>query len=237
MLDKETLNRKIVAVDGLASTGKTSLSHALAEKLGFLHFSTGILYRAVGLAARRSKLFSEQGVPDEHAVSALIRSDRFSLSLADDGIGVQVCFDGHLLGEEIFSAQSGADASLVAKLPLVRQALYSLQRHAFPGKDMVVEGRDIGTVIFPDAHIKFYITVDEEVAAQRRRKQLLASGAQASEVEKLREQLATRNANDSQRAVAPTQAAADAHLIDNSQDGMGKALEAMLGIYQAHPEF
>jgi cytidylate kinase len=224
------LQRRIIAVDGLASTGKTSLSLEVARRLGFLHFSTGILYRAVGLAARRTGFLDSPAEENAGDIAELVRSGRVSLGLAENGISAEVLLDGQSLGEEIFSAASGVDASTVAKMQVVRDALFHMQREAFPGKHMVVEGRDIGTVIFPDAPVKFYITVDDEVAARRRQKQLQQSGNVAPDEKKLQAQLAARNANDKTRQAAPTFAAADAIVLDNSEDGMENLVVKILEI-------
>lgn len=190
----------IIAIDGPAASGKGTLAKRIAEHFGFAYLDTGLLYRAVGLEVlRRGK-----DPADPKAAEAAART--VVLSRLDD--------------PALKSDEVGSAASQVAAIPGVRAALLALQRrfaHSPPGgeKGAVLDGRDIGTVICPDAEVKLFVTASPEVRAERRHKELLARGVDSIYARVLKE-LSERDARDSVRLVAPLRPAPDALLLDTS---------------------
>ncbi len=189
----------IIAIDGPAASGKGTLARRIAAALGFAHLDTGTLYRAVGLAVlKRGKDPADTDAATQ-AVQAL------DLSLLED--------------PQLRSASTGVAASKVAAIAAVRDALLAFQRNfaANPpgGKGAVLDGRDIGTVICPDATVKLFVTAAPEIRARRRFAELRAQGSNRTEDEVLAD-IHARDARDSGRAVAPLRQAGDAHLLDTS---------------------
>ena len=199
----------VLCVDGPSASGKGTLSNELALALGYHLLDSGALYRIVGLAARRAGLL-EQTPYDEVAIEHLARALHIRFE------GDQVFLNSENISAAIRSEQGGMDASAVSALPAVRAALVDLQ-HGFrrlPG--LVADGRDMGTVIFPHATLKVFLTASAQKRAQRRHQQLIARGIEAK-IDDLRADLEARDARDMQRAVAPLKPAQDAQLLDNSE--------------------
>ena len=194
----------IVAIDGPAAAGKGTLARRIAEALGYHHLDTGLLYRAVGV------LTVQRGVTPREAAESLTPDD---LKRPD------------LRGEE-----AGQAASKVAAIPEVRAALLDFQRRfARQAPGAVLDGRDIGTVICPDAEVKLFVTASVEKRAERRVKELLAKGESAI-AERVLQDLKDRDARDSARDVAPMATAADAILLDTSELDADAAFEAALAL-------
>jgi cytidylate kinase len=234
-----TSPRKVITVDGLAGTGKTTLSRLLAERLGFVHMSTGLLYRAVGYLALRA------GVPRENEmqVAEVIRKHEICLVLSqgDDlsGRSARILVDGEDVFDQLYSPQVSEATSEVAVHPAVRNALIAAQREAFPGEGLVAEGRDMGTVIFPDADVKFWVATDENIKVARRLQQILEKEQGISHERKLqleREmqiEIHERDKRDQERGLAPTVQGEDMVHIDNSSDSIAEVLEQMLSYVQS----
>jgi cytidylate kinase len=202
----------IIAIDGPAASGKGTLARRLAERYGLPHLDTGLLYRATA--------------------AALIDQGR---SLSDLGAAVAAARGLALTGfneARLRSRETGEAASIVAALPAVREALVQAQRNFArrPG-GAVLDGRDIGTIICPDADVKIFVTASPEARAQRRALELAAAGERA-DYEAILEDIARRDARDSGRAVAPLKAAPDAALLDTTRLGVGAALEAAARIVE-----
>jgi len=210
----------VVAVDGPVGSGKSTVARRVAARLGYVYLDTGAMYRAVGLLA------SEEGVglDDEDAVVALARS----AGLRFDG-------DGRLFAGErdvsdaIRTLEMGAAASRVSALPGVRMLLVEEQRRLAGSADIVMEGRDIGTVVFPDAAVKVYLTARPEVRAARRAAELRAKGDEVDEAEVLAA-LLERDQRDSTRALAPLRRAADAVEVDTSEMTLDEVVAAVAGL-------
>jgi cytidylate kinase len=206
--------RPIVAIDRPAGAGKSTVARQLAEALGYVLVDTGAMYRAVALAAKRAGVIWE----DAGAVGALARAivSRRGMSFDRDmARGVRVQLDGEDVSDAIRSPDMGMGASTVSAHKTVRDALFDLQRQAGRGGGVVLEGRDVGTVVFPDAEVKFFLTARPEVRARRRFEELTARGVATTFEETLADVL-RRDENDTTRAVAPLRQAGDATLIDNS---------------------
>ena len=203
-----------MAIDGPAGAGKSTVARKLADELGFTLVDTGALYRAVALAAQR------EGVPwdDEVKVVAVARRVEASRSLRlvpDAEKGVRVMLDGQDVSDAIRSADMGMGASRVSAIGGVRAALLDLQRQAGESGGVVLEGRDIGTVVFPDAEVKFFLTASPEIRAQRRYDELLLRGQKVDYAATLAE-VKLRDEKDTNRPIAPLRRADDAIFVDSS---------------------
>jgi cytidylate kinase len=202
----------VVALDGPAGAGKSTVARLVARALGLQLVDTGALYRAVALCARERGLSWDDG----EALGRLAASLRLALRPGTDG-GCRVVVDDVDRADDVRTPEISTGASAVSKHPAVRAALLGLQRRLGrvpPGA--VLEGRDIGTVVFPDAEHKFFVTASDEVRARRRFDELVAKGrADVTFEETLADQRA-RDLQDSSRAVAPLRPADDARVIDTS---------------------
>lgn len=209
----------IVAIDGPAGAGKSTIAKLAAERLGLMRVDTGAIYRAVALVA------TERGLSDEEEIAAAARA----IDLLFDG--GRVLIGARDVSSAIRTQEISQSASRVSALPAVRAALLELQRrlgraHA---KGAVLEGRDIGTVVFPDAEVKVFLTASPEERARRRVKDLEASGQPADYAEVLAS-IRERDERDSSRAVAPLKPAADAVPLDTTALSLEEVLEAITRI-------
>ena len=212
---------RVVTIDGPAGAGKSSASRALAQRLGFAHVDTGAMYRAVGVLAH------ERGVPldDDPRLAALLDAWRFELDAPTGTILV----DGRDLSTVIRRPDAGELASRVSTRPVVRERLVALQRQIGAGGAVVMEGRDIGTVVFPYAIVKLYLTASPAVRAGRRAHELRAAGVAVDEAVLARE-LAERDRRDAERAHSPLRPAADAVVIDTTALALDAVVDAMEAI-------
>jgi cytidylate kinase len=210
--------RRVVAVDGPAGAGKSSASRGLARRLGFAHVDTGAMYRAVGLLA------AERGIAldDAAALGALVERLQFRLGDA----GKLLLVDGRDVSEAIRRPEMGELASRVSAVAVVRQRLVAVQRALGGAAGLVMEGRDIGTVVFPDAPVKFYLTADPATRAARRAAELRARGEQVDEAALARE-LAERDRRDAGRAHSPLRAADDAVVLDTTSLALDAVVDLM----------
>jgi cytidylate kinase len=206
----------VIAIDGPAGSGKSTLARLLAARLGFAYLDTGAMYRAVAYLALREGVATDDGA----SLAALAREAR--ISFAPDGRIVAAERD---VSEEIRRPAVSAAVSEVSAHAEVRAVLLDEQRRIGAAQDVVIEGRDIGTVVFPAAPVKLFLTASSEVRAERRRKELIAGGEHVDAGETLRAMVA-RDAYDSQRAVAPLRCAADAVELDTSGLGIDEVVEA-----------
>jgi cytidylate kinase len=203
------MSARVVTVDGPAGAGKSSASRALATRLGFAHVDTGAMYRAVGVIAH------ERGIPldDDPALGTLLAGWRLELDPRDGRILV----DGRDLSTVIRRPDAGELASRVSTRPVVRERLVAMQRRLGAGGGVVMEGRDIGSVVFPNADVKVYLDASPEERARRRKDDAAhAAGRHASAVETIAEKLQARDHSDRTRPVSPLTQAADALYIDTT---------------------
>ena len=215
----------IVAIDGPAGAGKSTVARRLADALGYVLVDTGAMYRAVALAAKRAGIAWD----DASSVGGLARSivARRGLSFDRDAEkGVRVWLDGEDVSDAIRAPDMGMGASTVSGLKDVRDALFDMQRQAGQGGGVVLEGRDIGTVVFPDAEVKFFLTARADVRARRRFDELTAKGATVTLEETLAD-VRRRDQQDTTRPVAPLRQADDATLIDNSDISIDETVARM----------
>lgn len=200
-----------IALDGPSGAGKSTLAKALAAKLGYIYTDTGAMYRTIGLAVKRADISLE----DKAGIIALLPALTISLRFEN---GEQKIY----LGEEdvgglIRTNEISAYASKVSAIPEVRAHLLGLQRDIAAQNNVIMDGRDIGTVILPHAEVKFFVTVSDKERARRRYKELIAKGEVITE-EEVYETMKARDLQDSTRAVAPAVPAEDAIFLDNSGD-------------------
>ena len=197
----------VIAIDGPAGSGKSTAARLLARRLGFTHVDTGALYRTVTLLA----LERGADLGDEAALAGLVPEIRVRFEPAADG--VRVFSAGRDVSAAIRRPELAAQVRHAARSALVRRALLPVQREFAAAGPVVMEGRDIGTVIFPDAEVKFYLDAPLEIRAERRWRELVAAGSPAT-LEEVRRQEAARDESDLRRAVAPLRRADDAVVVD-----------------------
>ena len=206
--------RPIVAIDGPVGAGKSTVARALAKALGFSYLNTGAIYRAVAVAARTAGIRAD--FADASGASELNEQlTRILDTIAITFKGERVMLAGRDISDVIIEPEIGDLASRLSALPLVREKLLEVQRAAGVAGGVVMEGRDIGTAIFPDAEVKFFLVADPAVRAQRRYAELAAKGV-ATTLAEVAAQLADRDRRDTGRALAPLKPAADAIMIDSS---------------------
>jgi cytidylate kinase len=206
--------RPVVAIDGPAGAGKTTAARGVARALGYVLVDTGALYRAVAYAAKQAGLRLDDAAGVGALAHALVHSGRLALEAAAGEVP-RVLLEGHPLGDEIRTAELSMGASAVSVHPEVRTALLELQRQFGARGGVVLEGRDIGTVVFPDAEVKVFLTATDEERASRRHAELQARG-ETVEYERILADVQARDQQDSLRALAPLRPAADAVTIECS---------------------
>ena len=211
----------VIAIDGPVGAGKTTVARALAHSLGFSHINTGAMYRAVALAARARYTGGELSGPEiERRLGEILNS----ISIKFDR--ERVLLDGRDISDAITAPAIADLASRLSALGLVRTRMRDLQRAAGENGRVVMEGRDIGTVVFPDAEFKFFLTAAVAVRAARRYAELAAQGVAISEAEVLA-QLRERDQRDEARELAPLRPAADATWIDASLLSVDEVVQQM----------
>ncbi len=221
--------RDIITVDGLAASGKSALAKGLALKLGYGHLNSGLLYRAVALLAKR------RGA-DLTDSDAVVRAfSKHTMSIAKDSAGSSVVLvDGVALGDELLSADISQGASMVARHQPLRDLLISTQREAFLPDGIVAEGRDMGTAIFPQAGVKFFVVARADVRAERRFKQLRGT-PQERLLGEIKQELEERDQRDATSSVGTMKQAQGAVLIDNSDQPLEEVIDHMLLIARGNP--
>ena len=206
--------KPIIAIDGPAGAGKSTVARRVAESLAYVLLDTGALYRAVALASRRAKISVNDAERSGALAEDLARRGAIVLEAVPEG--GRVTLDGEDVSVAIRTPEIGMDASTVSAHPAVRKALLDMQQRAGEGGAIVAEGRDIGTVVFPHAEYKFFLTASPEVRARRRRDELIAKGRDVTLEETLAE-VKRRDEQDTTRVVAPLKPAADATILDSSE--------------------
>lgn len=216
------MSAPVITVDGPSGSGKGTVSRLVAERLGWHWLDSGALYRLVALAALRR----DMALDDVAAVAALARNLDVRFELGADGAPA-ILLDGAPVGGELRTEQAGNAASRVAALQPVRDALLARQRAFRQAPGLVADGRDMGTVVFPDAPLKVFLTASCEERARRRYKQLKEQGLSAN-LHALSEELAERDRRDAERSVAPLKPADDAVVLDSTHLDIDAVLEQVL---------
>ena len=212
----------IIAIDGPSGAGKGTVARTLAERLGYTHVDTGAMYRAVAWKAGHAGV----DLSDEEAVTGIADAAVFELS-------ADVRVDGHDITRAIRTPEMDAAAAVVARHPKVRQSLVRRQRDYASRGGLVMEGRDIGTVVFPDADVKVFLDASAEERARRRANDEAHTSSRDSEVGKVATALAERDRQDSTRKTSPLAMAADAVRIDTTGMSVEEVVSAVLALVRA----
>jgi cytidylate kinase len=212
----------IIAVDGPTGAGKSTVSQKLAEKLGYLYLDTGAMYRAAALLAMRKGL----DLDDPESAKKIVNGLKIDLIKRSNGL--QVLLNGEDVSEAIRGPEMGMAASRISRHRVIREKLWELQRRLGEKGGVVAEGRDIGTVVFPNADYKFFVTASAEERASRRFKELKGKGFKVIYAEIL-EDVKKRDEQDSNRELAPLKPAENAVIIDTTSLDIDQAVERIIG--------
>ena len=210
-----------VAIDGPAGAGKSTISRRAASELGYIYIDTGALYRTVGVAAMRQNKLGTQADIESVLTDALSVELRF-----ENGIQ-KMYLNGEDVSEEIRTPEASMAASKVSAVPAVRAYLFDLQKKIAKENDCIMDGRDIGTVVLPDADVKIFLTASPEARAKRRYKELVEKGSDVK-YEDVLSDMVKRDYDDSHRAIAPLKQAEDAILVDTSDIGLEESIALII---------
>lgn len=209
------MKKIVIAIDGFSSCGKSTMAKDLAREVGYIYVDTGAMYRSVTLYALRNQLFDADGNIMANALEAAMPHINIAFKLNEQTGRPDTYLNGQCVENEIRTLEVSSKVSIVAALPFVRKKLVEEQQKMGEEKGIVMDGRDIGTVVFPQAELKIFVTASAEVRAQRRFDELEAKGIPADYADILKN-VQERDYIDSHRAVSPLTKAADAIELDNS---------------------
>lgn len=217
----------MIAVDGFSSCGKSTFAREIAARLGYIFIDTGAMYRAVTLCGLRAGVVSPRGI-DRAGLEALL--DRIDISFRFNPArgASDIYVNGECVEREIRSIEVSGCVSAVSGVAEVRRRLVALQQAMGRDKGIVMDGRDIGTVVFPDAELKIFMTADPSVRARRRYDELRARGERVT-MEEVEENIRSRDIADQSRAISPLRRAEDAVVLDNSRMTVADQMEWVLG--------
>jgi cytidylate kinase len=211
----------VIAIDGPAASGKGAVAQAVAERLGFHYLDSGAIYRAAALAVVMAGIDLDNADLPEKGIATVASKMRLSFKNG------HVFISDHNVTESIRSEECGKNASKIAVLPMLRKALLELQHNFRRSPGLVAEGRDMGTVVFPDAVLKIFLTATAEVRAARRHKQLMAKGINATMLDLLIE-ISARDARDVGRSIAPLRVGETTVTIDTSALDLTQSIDAIM---------
>ena len=224
----------IIAVDGFSSTGKSTLASKLAEHYNFYYLNSGLMYRIISYFALNNGCVIKNNI---HESLLIIKLDNLNFDWVIDNKGNKsLSFDGKIFGEEMYSFEISDLVSSVAKLKQVRSYLFSQQKTLVIKKSIVVEGRDIGTVVFPDAEVKFFLTADLDIRTTRRNKQIEENNI-SFDTKKVKDNLVKRDKIDSERKIAPLLKAKDAYEIDTSKKSQLEVFDIAISYIDSNFKF
>jgi cytidylate kinase len=212
----------VVTIDGPAGAGKTTVSKQLARELGYRYIDTGALYRGIAVAARNAGV----AVDDDTALADLCR--KISLDIVEKDGDLRLTLDQVDISDQLRTPEISMLASAISARPPVRRFLLAIQRAIGAGKRIVVEGRDMGTVVFPDAEVKFFLEAALQVRSQRRHTELVGRQGATISLQDVEADMVERDHNDSTRKIAPLKPASDAIRIDSSRLTINQVVAAML---------
>lgn len=209
------MKKIVIAIDGFSSNGKSTMAKSLAREIGYIYIDSGAMYRAVTLYCIEHNLFNGKEL-DEEKLRNEIENIKIQFHLNKDTGTPETYLNGQNVEAQIRSMEVSSKVSIVSAIPFVRHAMVALQQEMGKAKGIVMDGRDIGTVVFPDAEMKVFVTAKAEIRAQRRFDELQSKGDTKTTYEEVLENLRTRDHMDQTRAESPLIQADDAILLDNS---------------------
>ncbi|WP_440314972.1 (d)CMP kinase [Leyella stercorea] len=209
------MKKIVIAIDGFSSCGKSTMAKDLAREVGYIYVDTGAMYRAVTLFAMRNNVFDAEGNIDETRLKALLPDVKLTFQLNNETKLPEVCLNGENVERYIRTLEVSQHVSPIAALPFVREKLVEQQQAMGNEKGIVMDGRDIGTVVFPNAELKIFVTASAEIRAQRRFKELEAKGMPA-DFNEILQNVEQRDYIDTHRETSPLRQADDALVLDNS---------------------
>ncbi len=219
-----------IAIDGPAGAGKSTIAKVAANRLGIVYVDTGAMYRAIGLAAVRAGIDHSA---DIKGVEALL--DGISVEIAHSEGGQSVFLNGEDVSVEIRLPQVSVAASDVSRIPKVREKLLELQRGLANKTDVIMDGRDIGTVVLPDAQLKIFLTASVDERAMRRYRELIEKGVEC-EFDQVKADMEYRDKNDSQREIAPLKPAEDSVIVDTTGNDLDESVEIIMNLIKERRE-
>jgi len=220
------MNKKglVIAIDGFSSTGKSSISKVVADTLGLIHIDTGAMYRAITLFGLRNFKDEKQEID----LSKLLQNlNEVSLEFRENSGKLEIYLNGENVSKEIRTTEVSDNVSFIAKHPEVRARLVVLQRDIAEKQGVIMDGRDIGTVVLPDADYKFFLTASADERARRRFLELQSLGIETT-IEEVKQNLIERDRIDSEREISPLKQAEDAILIDNTNLNKEETIDLIL---------
>jgi len=221
-----SMNKKglVIAIDGFSSTGKSSISKVVADTLGLIHIDTGAMYRAITLFGLRNFKNEKQEID----LSKLLQNlNEISLEFRENSGKLEIYLNGENVSKEIRTTEVSDNVSFIAKQPEVRERLVVLQRDIAEKQGVIMDGRDIGTVVLPDADYKFFLTASADERARRRFLELQSLGIETT-IEEVKQNLIERDRIDSEREISPLKQAEDAILIDNTNLNKEETIDLIL---------
>lgn len=220
-----------IAIDGFSSCGKSTMAKDLAKEIGYIYIDSGAMYRAVTLYCLENSLFNSDGSVNSEELEKHINDISVSFCLNNDTLKPETFLNGVNVESKIRTMEVSSRVSLVAALRFVREALVKLQQEMGKSKGIVMDGRDIGTVVFPDAELKIFVTASAEIRAQRRYDELLAKGQEVS-FDEILKNVEERDRIDQTRTVSPLMKADDAIVLDNSNMTLEEQKAWLINEYQ-----
>ncbi len=215
-----------IAIDGPTGAGKSTIARRTAQELGFIYVDTGALYRAIGLSMLR------RGIDLENPAAVESALDEIRVFLRFQNGEQRVMLGNEDVSDQIRTAEVSMAASRVSAVPAVREFLFQLQRDMAKSNNVIMDGRDIGTVVLPNAQVKIFLTASPEIRARRRFEEMIAKGMQTT-YEDVLSDLQQRDYNDTHRAIAPLKAASDSITLDTSGDTFDQAVERVLALIKS----
>lgn len=220
-----------IAIDGFSSCGKSTMAKDLAKEIGYIYIDSGAMYRAVTLYCLENSLFNSDGSVNSEELKKHINDISVSFCLNEATLKPETFLNGVNVESKIRTMEVSSRVSLVAALGFVREALVKLQQEMGKSKGIVMDGRDIGTVVFPDAELKIFVTASAEIRAKRRYDELMAKGQEVS-FDEIIKNVEERDRIDQTRAVSPLRKADDAIVLDNSNMTVEEQKAWLINEYQ-----
>ena len=214
----------IITIDGTSGAGKTTISKSLAKKLSFSLLDSGKLYRSVGFVYLQSK----KSFSDLNSVKGLI--SKITMSSNSDSNEFEILFDNKKIDHLLYSEEVSKSASIVSKIPEVRECMMSIQKLCVKGKGLIANGRDMGTEVFPEANLKLYVNASLDVRAKRRYDELKSKGEDVN-LENVYESLKKRDESDTNRTISPLRVPDNAEIIDTSHLKPDAIVDKILNLY------